>query len=74
MKKFNMLLLFILIALVIILTANVLIAKIPLGDGGTRCSDVVLNLKQREIRHTFGEGKNVTCNVNVNINITKTGD
>ena len=63
MKKFLIFCFFVLIALVVILGANILITKIPLGNGSTRCSDVVLSWKQGEIRHTTGEGKNVSCNI-----------
>ncbi len=67
MKNFKNFSFILLIALVVIVTANIIVSKIPLAEESTRCSDLVFNLKQGEIRHTTGEGVNVSCY------ITKTG-
>lgn len=63
MQNTKILFLFVLIALVVILTAKIIESKIPLGEGNTRCSDLAVNFKQGEIRHTTGEGTNVSCTI-----------
>ncbi|TYO69966.1 hypothetical protein [Rossellomorea marisflavi] len=64
LKSFKLTGVVLLLALLLVLLAHIYIAKIPLSENSTRCTQVIFNIKNGEFGYTAAEGKNTSCRMN----------